>query len=435
MMHPWSILPLVAMGLLVSCAPMESDSVTEYLALVPQPPESVLKWVQVTYPKGVSSASDVQLALLNASVPEIGALYNLDMKLGATMAAKLLGDTLFAYVSKSGAGLDAGTLRAFSKSDGSYRDIDLGAIVDSAMPGTNAAASHTFDAKVINGTSYGFAMVSYTESRLDGVSADAIVAFDLSDGTILKTADGESAFNVLSEAGETKDGYDSAAAVFKIQYFNGTLREEWHGNGVEHFVTKDGTSVLGITHRELAEAVLFKSPYDYTRAQGGGQIVQRFGTAPQYTPGKISSLHYFGVGSQNPLGYFSGGMHNVWYRSESESFPGKETVSVFVNTASSQGKGYAIEFVLNLQEQQPGVVYNDTVFETDYVAAELSYSAPAQGGARAIGKGVLLAMSGVNGPGLEVADAQGASHSLQYPTAAGGQAPNLYDPFVFVLKQ
>ena len=97
-------------------------------------------------------------------------------------------------------------------------------------------------------------------------------------------------------------------------------------------------------------------------------------------------------------------MHNVFYRSDSEAFPGKETVSLFVNKASATSKAYAVEFVLNLQTNQPGVVYNDTVFASKYKAIELSFYAQAQGGARAIGNGVMLAMSGVMGPGLEIAD-------------------------------
>ena len=102
------------------------------------------------------------------------------------------------------------------------------------------------------------------------------------------------------------------------------------------------------------------------------------------------------------MGSITGGVHNVWYRTDSEAFPGKETISMFVNTASGTNKAYAVEFVLNLQEQQAGKVYDDTVFKTDYKAAELSFSAPAQGGARAIGDGVFLVMSGVDGPGLEM---------------------------------
>jgi hypothetical protein len=223
---------------------------------------------------------------------------------------------------------------------------------------------------------------------------------------------------------------DAAAAIFKIQYFNGTVGEEWHGNGVEHVVAKDGTTLLMITHRMASEAVIFKSPYTYKRASGGGNIVQRFGTPQQYTR-QASSYHYFGVKEGGAMGHITGGVHNVWYRSTSEAFPGQETVSMFVNSASGTGKAYAVEFVLNLQQQKAGVVYKDTVFATDYKAAQLSFSSPAQGGARAIGKGVFLTMSGVQGPGLEVADVNGKTHSHQYPSA-DGHAPNLYDPFCFV---
>jgi len=273
-------------------------------------------------------------------------------------------------------------------------------------------------------------MVAYTEPELDGAPGDAIVAFDVADGSIVQTADGKDAFNVFREAGETKSGQDAAAAIFKIQYFNGTVGEEWHGNGVEHVEAKDGTTLLMMTHRAASEAVIFKSPFKYKSASGGGSILQRFGTPKQWTS-KSQSYHYFGVEKDAAMGYITGGVHNVWYRSNSEAFPGKETVSLFVNSASTTGRAYAVEFVLNMKEQQPGKVYDDSVFSTEYTAAELSFAAPAQGGARAIGNGVFLAMSGVQGPGLEVADVNGNTHSYQYPTSSG-HAPNLYDPFCYV---
>ena len=65
----------------------------------------------------------------------------------------------------------------------------------------------------------------------------------------------------------------------------------------------------------------------------------------------------------------------MFYHSESATFPGKESMSLFVNSASNTGKAYAVEFVLKLTHEDPTVTYNDTVFDTDYVAAQLSFAA------------------------------------------------------------
>jgi len=375
----------------------------------------------------------------------------MDTQSGFQLTGKIVGDKMYAYLrtnpaTPSGGGCCADTLRIYNKTDSQYRDVDMASIVTTAMPpNTDAAASHTFDVKEINGVVYAFAMVKYTSPAL-ATSLDAIVVFSTVDGTVLPTKDGAPFFNIYAVAGTTASGQDKAAAIFKIQFFKGSLSEEWHGNGVERFTTKDGTTILAITHRADSEAVIFKDPFTYPSAQGGGSILQRFGTPSQYTASS-TSLHYFGVKPAGAMGYITGGVHNVFYHSESATFPGKESMSLFVNSASNTGKAYAVEFVLKLTHQDLAVTYNDTVFDTDYVAAQLSFAAQAQGGARAIGKGVLLAMSGADATGLEVADVAGNTHSYAYPTGASpspapapGPGPGgmgvgpLYDPFIYVTK-
>ena len=73
---------------------------------------------------------------------------------------------------------------------------------------------------------------------------------------------------------------------------------------------------------------------------------------------------------------------------------------------------------------------DDTVFNVDYVFAKCTFQAMAQGGARTIGNGVFLVMSGADATGLEVADTAGNTKSEAY--ALGGAAP-LYDPFIRVM--
>merc|ERR1712139_514986 len=82
---------------------------------------------------------------------------------------------------------------------------------------------------------------------------------------------------------------------------------------------------------------------------------------------------------------------------------------------------------------------DDTVFETKSVHSTCSFTAQAQGGARVIGNGVFLVMSGADSTGLEVADLSGKTKSIGYsssglafPPGPGGSAP-LYDPFIRVM--
>merc|ERR1712178_556550 len=98
---------------------------------------------------------------------------------------------------------------------------------------------------------------------------------------------------------------------FKIQYSKDSEGsfpgggEQFHGNGVQRFTAKSGITYLAFTHRADAEAVIFKDPFTYNSAEGGGKIVQRFGT-PAYGS---SSTRYFGLKSS--ASSFDSGVHNV----------------------------------------------------------------------------------------------------------------------------
>jgi len=446
-------------GYPVDGAQPTNEMIIEYLALAPQGPKgskfTTMKWVELSYPKGVTSADDVSIKAVNTTQngkgapSEIGAWYDLDTVNGFSLTGKIVGDKLYAYIDQSGEGFGgccADTFRTYNKTDGSFSDLNLNTIIAGAMPNMGAFASHTFDVKEVNGEVVAYAMVRYSDKTLGSIYADAIVAFSVVDGTIIPTADGDKAWVVSTNAGEEKSGTDKASAIFKIQYFNGANTqhgEQWHGNGIDRFTSKGGTTIMAMTHRFLNEAILFKDPFTYKKVNGGGNILQRFGTPQQYSATFSRPVyHYFGVNPYGKMGYVTGGVHNVYYNADSPSFPGRQSVSMFVNSASGTGKAYAMEFVIKLTEEVSGTTYDDTVFATDYVAAELTFSAFAQGGARAIGKGVLLAMSGADATGLEVADVNGKSHSYAYPgytpsTGGGGgpgSAPQLYDPFIFVRK-
>lgn len=219
---------------------------------------------------------------------------------------------------------------------------------------------------------------------------------------------------------------------FKIQYYKDTSTsggggEQWHGNGVQRFTAKSGVTYLAFTHRMDAEAIVFKDPFTYTSQQGGGKIVQRFGTPSLYNSMGATSTRYFGLKSSASA--FDSGVHNVFYTasSKSTSLKGQETISLFVNDQG--GKSAAYEFVLKPVDEGSADPGDDTVFNVDYVFAKLSFSAQAQGGARTIGNGVFLVMSGADSTGLEVADSAGSTHSIAY---SGGTSP-LYDPFIRVL--
>ena len=121
------------------------------------------------------------------------------------------------------------------------------------------------------------------------------------------------------------------------------------------------------------------------------------------------------------------GVHNVFYRPSSEALGGKEAISLFVN--SQDGKAAAYEFALTpVAEGSAEDSGDDTVFECDYVVARCDFMAQAQGGARAIGKGVFVVMGGMEGV-MEIAD---SSNNTQKHAYSLGGTPSLYDPFTFV---
>merc|ERR1712061_664225 len=104
-------------------------------------------------------------------------------------------------------------------------------------------------------------------------------------------------------------------------------------------------------------------------------------------------------------------------------------ISLFVN--DQDGKAAVYEFGFNpVEEGGTAGRGDDSVFSTDYVFAKCSFDAQAQGGARTIGNGVFLVMSGADSTGLEVVDTSNSSHSIAY---SGSSPRPMYDPFIRVL--
>merc|ERR1712066_165115 len=190
----------------------------------------------------------------------------------------------------------------------------------------------------------------------------------------------------------------------------------------------------------------FKCPWTYTPRQGGGTIVQRFGTPlngpPLWPMPKNQTYRSFGL--QNQSVFFDSGVHNVFYRSASASakLRGQETLSLFVN--DQDGASAAYEFVFKPRHEGINDPGDDTVFSTEYVHARCHFEAFAEGGARAIGDGVFIVASGKTSTfgGFEINDAKGGYQLIPY----GGSVPGhlggfpvsnytgVYDPFIRVVK-
>merc|ERR1719440_2167098 len=242
-----------------------ASNIKEYVALGPNagPGTKTLEWVTVEYPMGVSSAKDVSLTVLKSKVPELGSWFGLDTG-GLALTAKIVDDTLYALYdnsSQEGGGCCADTLRIYKRSGG-MTSIDLNPIVQKAINVTDAHASHTFDMiKLADGSLAALFQVKYLENGTGGDYADAIVGMRISDGSILKTADGDLAFDMFKLAGTMSTTPKDSR--FKIQYYkdsstSGGGGEQWHGNGVQRFTAKNGVSYLAFTHRMDAEAIVFK---------------------------------------------------------------------------------------------------------------------------------------------------------------------------------
>merc|ERR1712070_288619 len=160
-----------------------------------------LHWTKITYPVGIESADEVEVTPLTTTVPELGAWF--DIQTVMYSSAKIYKDKLYAWAKiiqpqTPGA---PDTMRIWSREDGSHRDLALNPILRAAMPpDCSAFFSHTFDVFAMNEVIYAVNIVQYAEKELNGAVVDGFVAFSTIDGSLLKTADGKSYFNMYKQA-------------------------------------------------------------------------------------------------------------------------------------------------------------------------------------------------------------------------------------------
>jgi len=193
--------------------------------------------------------------------------------------------------------------------------------------------------------------------------------------------------------------------------------EEWHGNGVIRFESLAGMTVLAYTARFANEAVLFKDPFTYSAAEGGGEIVQRFGTFKTSNRGDSRTF-----GLDDSKGVEITGVHNLWYQRYGE----RETLTMFANAVSTDSMSHVFEFDIKLTSESEADK-SDDAFATDYTDVPFSYLAQAQGGARPLGDGVWIGAAGVGSfSGFDIVDKSGNSKQL----SGSGM---FYDPFVRVV--
>jgi hypothetical protein len=407
---------------------VDAANAVEYLAFVPNGggPQAKsnpkIKWSKLEYPAGGPSAtSEVTTSEVTSAVPALGSWYDLSMGSdvkGAMLTAKIYGDNMYTYVNKgtvpTEGGCCADTIRVYPRTQSDSQDIDLESVVQEAFPGSSFAhASHTFDITEIDGEPYALCVIQYEESSLSS-KADAIIAVSLQDGTLRKTALGDKYFSMFEHAGTTSTAADDTR--FKVQHVKNGRDEEWHGNGVIRFETLSGVTVLAYTARFANEAVLFKDPFTYSAAEGGGEMVQRFGTFKTSNRGESRT---FGLDSSK--GVEITGVHNLWYQRYGE----RETLTMFANAVSSDSKSHVFEFDIKLTSESEADK-SDDAFATDYTDVPFSYLAQAQGGARPLGDGVWIGAAGVGSfSGFDIVDKSGNSKQL----SGSGM---FYDPFVRV---
>ena len=338
-----------------------------------------------------------------------------------------------------------------------------------------------------------FLMVQYFNATLNA-NADAIVAFDTATGAVAATAAGLPYFDLAGGvgvvAGAARDvGYNDT--VYRVEYYTasdddaaappvaldpayqafydarrrgrgarggdggdggggggdggddvfappgpGGPTEEWHGNGVLRFASAaTGSRYLAFTHRMFAELVVLLDPWTYAPAAGGGEVVQRFGT-PAYFDATATQrgVHAFGLdAAEASLQPWTGGVHNAWYTpaSATAALAGAETLTLFVNSIDGEATSFVYEFAFRpVRASAEAAPPSDATFATASQRAACAFTAPAQGGARAIADGVYLVGAGAGGSFLELVDARGGTADIVYP---GGENVMMYDSFARVV--
>jgi hypothetical protein len=369
----------------------QSETIMQYLGMVPVTGE--VSWLKATFPSNytATSASQVTIESVDDTVAQLGEWQNFDFGGEPMLTMKNSGDRLYSQLNTGIApegptddypgGCCVDIFKSVS-TDGDEIDWDIESLIFSLYENTTdtdsntgtpfAYANHVFDMTTYDDTVYAIVDVTYHEPGLDFAEVDSVIFFNPLTGDVMPTKDGDMFFSYYQHVGTTST--DTADSIYNIMYTSGGP-EQYHMNGVTRFQAYDGTWILGATFRSNAEAVLMKCPYTYSSADGGGTILQRFGTP---------TGHRFGYSTSD--GEITA-MHNLFYTIYPTT--NKETLTIFVNDQNGYSNSRVFEFDLKLTPE-PSTSYDDTVFDTDYISATVGYFTDMWGGARPVGQGVWL---------------------------------------------
>ena len=260
---------LVLSVVALSAALAQAAKRTEYVGLAPAglknqpgPGSPLIKWAALTYDGTETQASAVGWEMLTAAAPELGAWYNLDLSVGggsgAALSAKTIGDKLYVYVDKTATGQGgccADTFRTYDRATGKATEVDLSAMMKAVFPPEVAfhEATHTFDVEQEGDDVIAYLMVQYTDLSLGNVLANAVVAFNTADGSVVKTADGQQYFSFVEHLGTTSTA--PGDGVYKIQFQNSTGGgEQWQGDARALLASKRSGAGAGAESADAAAA-------------------------------------------------------------------------------------------------------------------------------------------------------------------------------------
>ena len=351
----------------VTCA----AATVEYVALVAEE----TTWVQVEYPDNftATSAGEVSVTTVTTDPDELGAWApTLSLDGAPTLTGRVRGDKFYASlntgVAPSGQSVPGGccadTVRVFDRTTGESSDIDINGILMGLLgdyaTDSFAYTNHMIDLSTIDGRDVILLDVVYKEPSLNDALADAIVAIDAETGDVIETADGNDYFEWLTEAGTMSE--TASEQIYKIQHrvlsdsektSSSEDVQQFHQNGLTRVTTAVGITVLAATHKTDGEVVIVKCPFSYTREEGGGSILQRFGSPSIYVNDKTSEKHAFGLAAaDNSLT----ALHNVYYTLYPD---GRETMTHFVNEQEGARMSQIFEFDMKLTPE-PSATYDDT---------------------------------------------------------------------------
>jgi hypothetical protein len=409
---------------------------------------NLVEWIEVSYPSdGVFHSQDVTMKNLSAHdaiIPSSWLDANIGEK-GAMLTGRVFKDDLYILTNQGHSPIFRGccgdTLRVFLGGDGSTRDIRLDDVFRKAAESIDGVEfvgiSHSFHPFEMHGSTMFLFIIIIKDARLGGAITDAFIAVDVATVTVFPTADGAVAWIPFREIG-TFD-ISRPGTIFNVQYkaIGQSIMQQWHANGVCFFTMRDGTNVMAFSQRMDIEAVLIRNPYMHSKAEGGGHVLQRFGS-PRFFDDSQGQLHRdagrhnFGIKAPDQLPMVpgkprlslkaQGGIHNLFFYTHPD---GRETLTIFCNEIRGANQSGVIEFDVKLVKERISSP-TETVFDTKYTLVPLPFVAMAQGGARPLGNGVYMVASGLAGEGFLVVDTSGGSKLFKYTTRF------MYDPFVFV---